>query len=65
MSRADRIEALFGFGIYVGADNLADKDYVVAGLGFRIKRAFKIGDGIGEQDRIDFFGGFGLTIKLG
>jgi hypothetical protein len=61
---ANGIKSVFGFGVHVGGDDLSDKDYVVAGDRFRYKRALEIGYGIGQQDRINGFGGFGLTVDL-
>ncbi len=49
----------------MGGNDLADKDYVVAGVHLRFECAFEIGDGISQQDRINGFGGFGLAIELG
>lgn len=65
MSGADGIEPLFRFFIDMGTDDLADKDYMVAGLGLRIERAFKIGNGIGKQDRIDLAGRGGFAVEFG
>ena len=53
MPRADGVEPLLRFCVGVRTNYPADEDYVVAGLGFRFQRAFKIRDGIGKQHRIN------------
>jgi len=65
MARADGVQPLFRFGVDVGTDNLADKNYMVARLGFRHQCAFKIRNGIGEQDRINLFSRGGFAIEFG
>ena len=64
MSGSDGVQPLLRLGIYVRADNLADKDYVVSGLDLRIQRTFEICDGIGQKDGINLFGGGGLAMGL-
>jgi hypothetical protein len=65
MSRGDGVQSLLRLGVGMRADNLADKDYVVAGLGLRLERAFKIRNCIGKQDRIYLFGRGGVAIEFG
>jgi len=65
VSRANGIQPFFRLGIDVRANDLAYEDDVVAGLGFRFQRAFKIRNGIGEQDRINLFGRGGIAVEFG
>ena len=46
MAGAYGVEAFLRLGVRVGADNLADKNYMVAGWNLRFESAFKICHGI-------------------
>ena len=48
MAGAYCVEAFFRFGIHVGAYNLADKNYMVAGGDLRFERTFEIRHGVGQ-----------------
>jgi len=65
MAGAGGVKPLLRLGVDMGADYFADEDYMVAGGYLRFEGAFEIGDGIGQQYRIDGVCRFGLTIKLG
>ncbi|KPL20982.1 MAG: hypothetical protein AMJ75_10830, partial [Phycisphaerae bacterium SM1_79] len=64
MAGAHGVEALFRLGVDMGADDPADEDDVVPGGHLRFERAFEIGDGIGQEHRVDGFGRLCRAIEL-
>ena len=65
MSGGDGVESWFLVGGVVGGGDPAEKDYVVAGYGFGFEGTFEIGDGVGEDERIDFLSRLGFAIGFG
>lgn len=65
MAGGDGVESFLRFGVGVSSDDFADKDDVVTGGCLRIQYAFEVGNGVGQQQRVDLFGRFGWTIELG
>ena len=61
----DGVESFFGFGVDVGGNHPAEKDYVVAGYGLGFEGAFEVGDGVREQKGINFLSGLGFAIRIG
>ena len=65
MAGGEGVKALFSIWIDVGADDKAHENYVVARDNLLYESTFEIGDGIGEEDRIDFFSSSGFAGEFG